>query len=56
MANEWWMNNRNNMRGYGNAGVTTAFNPNSMAAMVGRSNWLPQNKHAQSFKPSRKRK
>ena len=43
MANEWWMNNRNNMRGYGNAGVTTAFNPNSMAAMVGRSNWLPQN-------------
>ena len=43
MANEWWMNNRNNMRGYGNTGVTSVFNPNSMAAMVGRSNWLPQN-------------
>ena len=42
MANEWWMNNRNNMRGYGNTGVTTAFNPNSMAAMVGRTNWTPE--------------
>ena len=30
-------------RGYGNTGVTSVFNPNSMAAMVGRSNWLPQN-------------
>ena len=30
-------------RGYGNTGVTSVFNPNSMAAMVGRSNWLPEN-------------
>ena len=43
MANEWWMNNRNNMRGYGNTGVTSVFNPNSMAPMVGRTNWVPQN-------------
>ena len=40
MAN-WWENA--DRRGYGNTGITGVYPPTNMAAMVGRTNWTPQN-------------
>ena len=45
MSNVNWRGNifQGDARGYGNTGITTAFNPNHMAAMIGRTNWTPDN-------------
>jgi hypothetical protein len=45
MSNVNWRGNifQGDARGYGNTGITTAFNPNNMPAMVGRTNWTPDN-------------